>query len=37
MYIPPLGEYLGVALGFLIGWLLVDIVRYVWRRFRNKK
>ena len=37
MHIPPLGEYVEFALGFLIGWLVMDLARYVWQRLRNKK
>ena len=29
MYIPPLSEYAAFTLGFLIGWLLMDLARFM--------
>jgi uncharacterized membrane protein YciS (DUF1049 family) len=31
MYIPPFNEYAEFALGFLIGWFLMDLARKVYR------
>jgi uncharacterized membrane protein YciS (DUF1049 family) len=31
MYIPPFSEYAEFALGFFIGWLLMDLARNVYR------